>query len=109
MIQLRSLTFLWPTMLWLLILVPLLVLLYVALLSRQRRAGQRFANLKLVGLSQGTAGWLMRHGPPLLLLLGLAAMILAIARPQAIITLPTRADTIILAMDVSGSMRATDV
>ena len=45
----------------------------------------------------------------ILLLAGLSAMIFAVARPQAVITLPTRVDAIILAMDVSGSMRATDV
>ncbi|MEO8133688.1 MAG: VWA domain-containing protein [Betaproteobacteria bacterium] len=102
-------TFLWPTMLWLLVLVPLLVLYYAQLLMRQRKVAQRFASLKMVGLPPGTTGWLLRHGPPILLLLGLSAMIFAIARPQAVITLPTRADTIILAMDISGSMRATDV
>jgi Ca-activated chloride channel family protein len=47
--------------------------------------------------------------PPLLFFLALAAMILAIARPQATITLPTQHETVILAMDISGSMRATDV
>jgi Ca-activated chloride channel family protein len=52
---------------------------------------------------------LRRHLPATLLLLGLCAMIFAVARPQAIITLPSRVDTIILAMDISGSMRATDV
>ena len=50
-----------------------------------------------------------RHVPPLLFFIALAAMIVAIARPQATITLPTQHETVILAMDISGSMRATDV
>ena len=50
-----------------------------------------------------------RHVPPILFLLALAVMIAAIARPQAVITLPSQHETVILAMDVSGSMRATDV
>src|SRR5258708_33007831 len=47
--------------------------------------------------------------PPLLFLLALITLIVAIARPNAAITLPSQYETIILAMDVSGSMRATDV
>jgi Ca-activated chloride channel family protein len=50
-----------------------------------------------------------RHIPPLLFLAALLAMIVAIARPAAVVTLPTQHQTIILAMDVSGSMRAVDV
>jgi Ca-activated chloride channel family protein len=50
-----------------------------------------------------------QHTPAILLLLGLALLIAAIARPQAVIVLPSRVDAIIVAMDASGSMRATDV
>jgi Ca-activated chloride channel family protein len=50
-----------------------------------------------------------RHIPALLFLIALMAMIVAIARPAAVVTLPSQHRTIILAMDVSGSMRATDV
>jgi Ca-activated chloride channel family protein len=57
----------------------------------------------------GTGQKYRRHIPPLLFLLALVAMILAVARPAAVVTLPSQHRTIILAMDVSGSMRATDV
>jgi Ca-activated chloride channel homolog len=57
----------------------------------------------------GTSQKFRRHLPPLLFLLALIAMIFAIARPAAVVTLPSQHQTIILAMDVSGSMRATDV
>ena len=50
-----------------------------------------------------------RHIPPLLFLLAIAAMLVAAARPMAVVVLPSNQQTIILAMDVSGSMRATDV
>jgi Ca-activated chloride channel family protein len=57
----------------------------------------------------GAGPQIRRHIPPVLFLLALAAMLLAAARPVAVITLPSSQQTIILAMDVSGSMRATDV
>jgi Ca-activated chloride channel family protein len=56
----------------------------------------------------GTQG-LRRHLPPLLFLLALTLMIAAISRPAALVTLPSQYETVILAIDVSGSMRATDV
>jgi Ca-activated chloride channel family protein len=62
----------------------------------------------MVRATDSTGAW-RRHLPAVLLLLGLTAMVFAIARPQAVVKLPSRVDTIILAMDASGSMRATDV
>jgi Ca-activated chloride channel homolog len=101
--------FLWPQFLWLLLALPLLVLLYVWLLGRRRQAALRFASLSIVREAMGSGpGW-RRHVPPVLLLLAIAAMLLASARPMATIVLPSQQQTIILAMDVSGSMRATDV
>ncbi|TNF61478.1 MAG: VWA domain-containing protein [Burkholderiales bacterium] len=102
-------TFLWPMFLWLLLLVPLVVLAYWAIQRRRRRLALRFASLSIVkeAIGQGP-GW-RRHVPPLLLLLAFIAMLLAAARPLAVVTLPSQQQTIILAMDVSGSMRATDV
>jgi Ca-activated chloride channel homolog len=101
--------FLWPEMLWLLLIVPALVAAYVFLLRRKKNAALRYASLGLVKEAMGTAQRFRRHIPPLLFLAALIVMILAIARPAAVITLPSQQRTIILAMDVSGSMRATDV
>jgi Ca-activated chloride channel family protein len=96
-------------MLWGLLAVPLLVLLYVWLLSRRKRTALTWASLGLVKEAMGKGpGW-RRHVPPVLLLLALVSLLLATARPAAVITLPLVEQTIILAMDVSGSMRATDV
>jgi Ca-activated chloride channel family protein len=104
-----SLAFQWPTMLWLLLAVPLLVLLYLRLLERRKQATQRYASLEMVGDSGVRGGNVRRYVPPVLMLLGITAMILAVARPEAVILLPSRVETLILAMDVSGSMRATDL
>ncbi len=100
--------FLWPQYLWLLLALPLLVLLYVWLLRRKNKTAVRYASLSIVKEAMGGRQW-RRHVPPVLFLLSLAAMLLAAARPVAVITLPSNQQTIILAMDVSGSMRATDV
>src|ERR671919_1640860 len=102
-------TFLWPEMLWLLLIVPALVAAYVFLLRRKKKAALRYASLSIVKEAMGTAQRFRRHIPPLLFLVALIAMIAAIARPAAVVTLPSQHLTIILAMDVSGSMRATDV
>jgi Ca-activated chloride channel family protein len=101
--------FIWPGMLWLLLLLPLLVGLYFWLLARKRRTTVRLASVAVAKLALGKGpGW-RRHVPPLLMLLGLAAALLAVSRPTATITLPLQERTIMLAMDVSGSMRAEDV
>jgi Ca-activated chloride channel homolog len=102
-------TFLWPEMLWLLLIVPVLVAAYVFLLRRKKTAALRYASLSMVKEAMGPGHRFRRHIPPLLFLVALIVMIVAIARPAAIITLPSQHQTIILAMDVSGSMRAMDV
>jgi Ca-activated chloride channel family protein len=101
--------FLWPEFLLLLALVPLLAALYIWLLRRRKRLAVRYATLSLVKEALGRGpGW-RRHVPPALFLLGVTALLLAVARPTAVVTLPSQHKTVILAMDVSGSMRAADV
>ncbi|MBA3771843.1 MAG: VWA domain-containing protein [Ramlibacter sp.] len=101
--------FLWPQFLWLLAALPLLVLLYVWLMRRKKKMALRYASLSIVKEAMGAGQTVRRHIPPALFLLALAAMLVAAARPVAVVTLPSNQQTIILAMDVSGSMRATDV
>lgn len=101
--------FLWPQWLWLAAILPLLVAGYVLMLRRRRRHALRYASLSIVNEALGTRQRWRRHIPPALMLLSLAALIVAIARPTASITLPSQHEMIILAMDVSGSMRAADV
>ena len=100
-------SFHWPMMLWLFASVPPLMLFYLRRVGRRRKSASRFAGLAAAG--QGTGGAFRRHLPALLLLIGLCSMIFAVARPQALITLPSRTDTVMLAIDISGSMRAADI
>ena len=102
-------TFIWPELLWTLALAPVLVALYLWLLRRRKKAALRYASLTMVREAMGAGQTFRRHIPPLLFLLALIAMMIAIARPAAIVTLPSQHDMVILAMDVSGSMRASDV
>ena len=102
-------TFIWPEMLWGLLAVPLLIALYVWLLRRRKKTALRFASLSLVKEALGRRTAWRRHLPPALLLAAITTLLVAAGRPAAVISLPTQQETIILAMDVSGSMRATDV
>jgi Ca-activated chloride channel homolog len=102
-------TFFWPEMLAALALVPALIAGYFYLLRRQRESALKFASLGMVKEAMGRGQKFRRHLPPLLFLIALIALIVAAARPAAIVSLPSRYQTIILAMDVSGSMRAVDV
>jgi len=101
--------FLWPSLLWGLLLLPLLVGLYLWLLRRRRHAPVKVAQLALIRQAAGRAPAWRRHLPPALLLIALGVLLFAGARPTARIKLPLQQQTIVLAMDVSGSMRASDV
>ena len=99
--------FLWPQALWLLLAVPLLLAAYVYALRRRTTAAARFPGLATAA-GQHT-GRIFRRVPPLLFLIAIATMIVAIARPVAVVTLPSQQQAVVLAIDVSSSMRATDV
>ena len=103
------LNFLWPEMLWAMLAVPLLVAAYFWLLTRRKKAVLRYANLSLIKAAMAKSVAWRRHVPPVLMLLAAAALLFASARPAAVITLPSAQKTVVLAIDVSGSMRATDV
>ena len=101
--------FLWPQFLWLLLLLPLLVLLYVWLLRRKKKTALQYSGLSIIREAMGPSQTFRRHIPPLLFLGTIALLLVASARPTAVVSLPSQQETIMLAMDVSGSMRATDV
>ncbi len=102
-------SFLWPQFLWLLLAIPLLIVAYVWLLGRKKKLALRYASLSIVREAMGKGQSLRRHIPPLLFLLSIAVMLMAASRPFAVVSLLSQHETIMLAMDVSGSMRATDV
>ncbi len=101
--------FIWPHLLWLLLAVPLVIALYVWIIRRTKRVAIRFPGLATVKASMGPGQKIRRHVPAALLLLALTSLLLAVSRPTAVLTLPSNHQTIVLAMDVSGSMRARDV
>lgn len=100
---LAQLAWIWPQMLWLLCLLPLVFWVYL------RRRRQNVAAAGNTWLAVATQHHRWTHAPAVFLLLGLAALILASARPQAILMTPQRVDAVMLVLDISGSMRADDV
>src|SRR5258708_9258855 len=102
-------SFLWPVMLILLVLVPLAVVVY---LWMQRRRQRVIAGYGSLGLLQGAIGHRLgfrRHIAPAFFLLALTLLLIALARPQTVISVPRVEGTVILAFDVSGSMAADDL
>jgi Ca-activated chloride channel family protein len=102
-------TFAAPQLLLVLLLVPLAIGLYLAVQRRRARYAVRFTNVDLLSnLVPRTPAW-RRHVPPVLYLAAIAALGVALARPSMTVAVPREEATIVLAMDVSRSMRATDV
>jgi Ca-activated chloride channel family protein len=102
-------TFAAPLLLLGLLLVPLALVVYRFVQRRRSRYAVRFTNVDLLGnLVPRTPAW-RRHVPPALYLGAIAALVLALARPSMLVAVPREQATIILTMDVSGSMTAVDV
>jgi Ca-activated chloride channel family protein len=102
-------TFLWIEMLWLLLIVPVFIGIYILIQRRRQKYALRYSSLSIVKEALGKGPGKRRHIPPILFLVGLAVMALAIARPVATVLLPSQQATIILTIDTSGSMRADDI
>lgn len=101
--------FLWPWMLYGLVILPALVLAYIIIQRRRKIYAIRYSSVTLIRDAAGKRpGW-RRHIPPFVFLLSIAVMLLALARPFSVITLPAQEGVVILAIDVSGSMRAQDI
>ncbi len=102
-------TFAAPELLLALLLVPVALAIYLVAGRRRSRYAVRFTNVDLLtNLVPRRPAW-RRHVPPVLYLAAIAALGLALARPSMTIAVPRDDATIVLAIDVSGSMRATDV
>lgn len=102
-------SFEWPLMLFGLGLLPLLALAYLLAQRRRRAYAVRFTNLELLRQVAGPGPGLRRHIPPLLFLLGLAGLLVSLARPTAVIAVPRDQAAVMLVLDVSGSMTADDL
>jgi Ca-activated chloride channel family protein len=95
-------------MLFTLLVIPVIVVLYLLLQRRQRALATSFYSLGGGQPAQKQTPGFRRHLPSLFFLLGLAVILVALARPQAQISLPRVEGTVLLVFDVSASMGAAD-
>jgi Ca-activated chloride channel homolog len=98
-----------PALLAVLLLVPLAALGYWLLQRRPARFAVRYTNLDVLASVVGERRAWRRHLPAVLLLASLAALGIAFARPTVQVKTPNERASVVLVVDVSGSMRATDV
>jgi Ca-activated chloride channel family protein len=102
-------TFIWPIMLIFLISVPLLVGYYLIQQRRRRSASQAFGSMGIVQSAAQLNPGVRRHIPSIFFLAGLTLLIIALGRPETVMSLPKIEGTILLTFDVSGSMAADDL
>lgn len=101
--------FLWSPLLWSLALVPLLIAVFVWLQTRRRKYAVRYASLTLIKPALRASSRWRRYLPPAFFFIALSIMLVALARPVALVKTPRQEGTIILALDSSLSMRAEDL
>lgn len=102
-------TFLSPALLWGLLLIPAALAAYVMVQRRRTRYAIRFTNLDLLAnLIPKRPAW-RRHLPAALYLAALVSLLVSLARPQALVPVPKEQATVVMVMDTSGSMAASDV
>jgi Ca-activated chloride channel family protein len=102
-------SFITPGLLWGLLLLPLAVAAYLLAQRRRHKYAVRFTNVDLLAnLVPKTPAW-RRHVPAALYLAALGALVVSLARPQTLVPVPKERATVVMVMDVSGSMAATDV
>ncbi|MGA2489967.1 MAG: VWA domain-containing protein [Anaerolineales bacterium] len=102
-------TFIWPAMLFSLVIIPLFVVIYLLMQRRRRQIAANYGSLGFAPGAKKHQPGLRRHIPAAFFLVGLTILAIALARPQAVVALPKQEGTVILAFDVSGSMAADDI
>lgn len=102
-------SFVWPTLLISLLLVPVLVFVYFRMQRRRKDLAAKFGALGVVRDGRGRGPGAYQHIPPMMFLGGIAILLVSMARPQAIVSVPRLEGTVILTFDISGSMAATDL
>ena len=102
-------TFLWIGLLALVLAVPALVLLYAWSQRRRRPAAARYSSLALIREAAPGRRRRRRHLPFALFAAGAAVLVVGLARPVVVLSVPSNQTTILLSMDVSGSMCSTDI
>jgi Ca-activated chloride channel family protein len=104
-----SLDFIWPACLWGFALVPGVAAAYVWAIRRSVRRVVAYPDVATLAAALGAGGRIRRHVPAAAFLLGVTAVIMALARPVFPIPVPADRSAIVLAIDISGSMRSTDI
>lgn len=104
-----ELQFLQPERLWALLVVPVLIALYLWAMTRKGRTGMRFTNTSVLGRVVPKQSQWRRHLAVAMSLLSLVTLVLAWSRPNGVDRVPRERATIVLVIDVSRSMEATDV
>jgi len=102
-------TFTWPWMLLALLLIPIFILLYLRIQRRRQQIVEKIGSLGFAQDASGRQLGKQRHLPIMLFLVGLTVLLVALARPNAVVSLPGAESIVILAFDVSGSMAAEDM
>lgn len=100
---------LWPSFLYCIVFVPLIVLAYAWMIDRRYRYAIRMSNLALAREAASHQSPWRRHLPFSLFLFALISLIIAMCRPVMTLSVPSKQGTIILALDVSRSMCSTDI
>ena len=101
-------SFIWQSMLWSLVLIPLLMVMYFSIQRQRKQIALQYGSLGLVKQSSGRDVGMRRHIPAIFFLVGLTVLFVALARPRVVVSLPKVEGIVILAFDVSGSMAAED-
>jgi Ca-activated chloride channel family protein len=107
--EIAVMSFLWPWFLLLLLLIPLIIALYIWIWNRKRKFAVQYSSISLIREALPKRARWRQHLPFVLFLLSIVSLMIAAARPSMSVELPLSRTTIILAIDVSRSMCATDV
>lgn len=102
-------SFVWPTLLISLLLLPVLLYIYFRMQRRKKELAAKFGTLGVVRDSRGRGPAAHQHIPPMMFLGGIAILLVSMARPQATVSVPRLEGTVVLTFDISGSMSATDL
>ncbi len=103
------LSFMDPGRLFILLIIPLLVAAYIYASRRKNRRGMRFTNTSVLSVVIPKQSQWRRHVAVALSLLSLVSLTMAVARPKTQVNVPRERATVVVVMDVSLSMQATDV
>jgi Ca-activated chloride channel family protein len=102
-------SFVWPTLLVSLVLIPVLFYIYFRMQRRRKDLAAKFGALGVIRDAGGRGPGTAQHIPPMMFLGGIAILLVSMARPQATVNIPRLEGTVILTFDISGSMAATDL